>query len=257
MSRVATTWTIGVLVLLWVPIVLLAAFSFNEARFATTFTAFTLDWYVRLFEDRELRGILVNTLVVAGGSALLSTVLGTMAAMGLRGTFAGKRIAAGLVTLPVMIPDIVLAISLLVLFRAGGIPLSLGTALVAHTTFNLAYVAIVVSARAESLDPSLEAAAMDLGCTPTQAWFKVTLPALAPAIASGALLAFTLSFDDFVITYFTTGPGDGTLPVKIFSMVRHGISPKVHALATLILTGSVVLIVLARALAGTPKEVRT
>jgi len=98
---------------------------------------------------------------------------------------------------------------------------------------------------------------MDLGCTPTQAWFKVTLPALAPAIASGALLAFTLSFDDFVITYFTTGPGDGTLPVKIFSMVRHGISPKVHALATLILTGSVVLIVLARALAGTPKEVRT
>jgi len=120
MSRVATTWTIGVLVLLWVPIVLLAAFSFNEARFATTFTAFTLDWYARLFEDRELRGILVNTLVVAGGSALLSTVLGTMAAMGLRGTFAGKRVAAGLVTLPVMIPDIVLAISLLVLFGPGG-----------------------------------------------------------------------------------------------------------------------------------------
>lgn len=257
MNRVLTGWTIGVLVLLWVPIVLLAAFSFNEARFATTFTGFTLDWYRRLFEDGELKGIFVNTLVIAGGSAVLSTVLGTMAAMGLRGTFVGKRLASALVTLPVMIPDIVLAISLLVLFRAGGIPLSLGTALVAHTTFNLAYVAIVVAARAESLDPSLEAAAMDLGCRPLEAWFKVTLPALAPAIASGAILAFTLSFDDFVITYFTTGPGDGTLPVKIFSMVRHGISPKVHALATLILAGSVVLVVLARSIAGPTKEIRT
>jgi ABC-type spermidine/putrescine transport system permease subunit II len=98
---------------------------------------------------------------------------------------------------------------------------------------------------------------MDLGCRPLEAWFKVTLPALAPAIASGAILAFTLSFDDFVITYFTTGPGDGTLPVKIFSMVRHGISPKVHALATLILAGSVVLVVLARSIAGPTKEIRT
>ncbi len=245
-------WTAFILLLLYAPLLVMAAFSFNESKYATSFTGFTLDWYRRVVADSELVGILWNTLTIALGSMVLATVLGTMAALGLRRRFRGRRLFSGLVATPVMVPDIVLGISLLVFFRALSVPISLGTALVAHTTFNMAYVAIVVSARLEGMDPLLELAAYDLGASPWQAFWKVTFPLIAPAVFSGALLAFTLSFDDFVITYFTTGPGDSTLPMKIFSMVRHSISPKINALSTLILVVSVFLIAASRRMARLP-----
>jgi spermidine/putrescine transport system permease protein len=246
------TYTALLLAALYLPIGALVAFSFNESRHPTAWTGFTLEWYRKAFGDARLLGELGNTLTLAAASTALSTVLGTLAALAARASFRGKKLYATLVTLPVLVPDIVLAIALLSLFRALGVPLSLGTAVVGHATFNLAYVALVVSARLEGLDRSVELAAQDLGATPWGAFWKVTFPAVAPGILAGAILAFTLSFDDFVVTYFTTGPGGATLPVRIYSMVRFGVTPEMNAVAAAILAVSFALIALALRISRVP-----
>ncbi len=238
-------WTALVLASLHLPILVMVVFSFNTSRYSLKWTGFTLDWYRALLQDRGIHHELWNTLLLAGLSTIASTVLGTLAALAARGSFKGKRLYAMLIALPVMVPDIVLAIAMLALFDLLRIPLSLGTAMIAHTTFNLSYVAIVVSARLQGLDQTLELAAQDLGATPVRAFWKVTFPAILPGVASGAVLAFTLSFDDFVITYFTTGPGSGTLPMRIYSMVRFAVTPEINALSTVILMASLALIVAA------------
>ena len=241
MRKALGLWTALVLAALYVPVVIMAVYSFNASKHLR-WTGFSLDWYRRLAENRDLAGALGNTLLLALLATVLGTLLGTMAAMGARHSFRGKKLYTTLITLPVMVPDIVLAIALLSLFRALGLGLSLVTAAFAHTTFTLSYVALVVSARLQGLDPSLEDAARDLGATPFQAFCRVTLPAIGPGVISGALLAFTLSFDDFVITYFTNGPESPTLPVLVYSMVRFGVTPEINALSTLILGASLVMI---------------
>jgi spermidine/putrescine transport system permease protein len=241
-----------VLLALYAPIAVMVGFSFNRSKYSVKWTGFTLEWYEKLAADRRLHQELKNTLVIAAQSTVLSTLLGTMAALAARSAFPGKRLYSTLVSLPVMIPDIVLAIALLALFEAVRVPLSTGTAVLAHTTFNLAYVAIVVSARLQGMDRTTELAAQDLGATPWAAFWKVTFPAILPGILAGAVLAFTLSFDDFVITYFTTGPEGATLPMRIYSLARFNVSPEINAVSTVILGASLVLIVASLRLSRVP-----
>ena len=251
MRRLLGAWTGVVLVALYAPIAVMVLFSFNASPYLK-WTGFTLDWYAELLRRHEIRDALGNTLVLAAISTTLSTILGTLAALAARGSFRGKKAYIALVSLPVTVPDIVLAIAVFALFRAVGLPLGVVTAALAHSTFNLAYVALIVSARLEGLDPSLEPAARDLGCTPWSAFWRVTFPAILPAVASGALLAFTLSFDDFVITYFTVGAGNPTLPVLIYSMVRFGVTPEINAISTVLLAVSLALVAASLKLSRAP-----
>jgi spermidine/putrescine transport system permease protein len=240
-----------ILVLLYAPIGVMIAFSFNESKYLR-WTGFTLDWYRRMADNRDLKSALATTLVLAAVATAASTVLGTLAALAARRSFRGKRLYTTLVSLPVMVPDIVLAISMLALFRRADLKPSILTAIIAHTTFNLSYVALVISARLEGMDRSVELAAQDLGASPVRAFWKVTFPAIFPGILSGGLLAFTLSFDDFVITYFTIGSDETTLPVLIYSMVRFGVTPEINAISTVILAVSLVLIVVALKVSKVP-----
>jgi spermidine/putrescine transport system permease protein len=230
-----------VLAVLYAPIAVMAIFSFSASTYPE-WTHFTFDWYREVWNDHAVHDTLANTLKLAALSTVASTILGTVAALAARRAFRGKRLYTTLVSLPVMVPDIVMAIALLALFRAAGLRLSLWTAAIAHTTFSLSYVAVVVSARLEGMDRSTELAAQDLGATPAGAFWKVTFPAILPGILSGALLAFTLSFDDFVITYFTTGPDSSTLPMLIYSKVRFGGTAEMRALSTVLLLASLGLI---------------
>jgi spermidine/putrescine transport system permease protein len=243
MRKALGGFTAVVLLALYAPIVVMVLFSFNESKYSVKWTGFTLDWYRKLAENTKLHQELWNTAKIALASTALSTVLGTMAALAARSNFRGKQLYTTLMALPVMVPDIVLAIALLAFFDAIALPLSLATAALAHTTFNLSYVAIVVSARLQGMDRSIELAAQDLGATPLKAFWKITLPAILPGVLSGAVLAFTLSFDDFVVTYFTKGSEAGTLPTRIYSMVRFAVTPEINAISTVVLAASLALIV--------------
>ncbi len=251
MRKALGIYTALVLAALYVPILVMAVFSFNASKYFR-WTGFTLEWYRKAWENRDLRSALANTVVLALVSMLVSAVLGTMAALAARSSFRGKTFYAALISLPVMVPDIVLAVAFLALFRTLGVSLSLGTAALAHTTFNLSYVAVVVSARLQGMDRSIELAAQDLGATPWGAFWKVTFPAILPGVLSGALLAFTLSFDDFAVTYFTSGPGGKTLPVMVYSMVRFGITPEINAVSTALMVASVGLIMASLRLSRVP-----
>ncbi len=232
---------------LYLPIAVLVLFSFSASRYASVWGGFSFEWYERLSTNTRLLEVLVNSLSAAAAATVLSVVLGTAAALALtraprlrgRGTF------AALLYLPVVMPELVQGIALLMLF-AFLLPLPRGliTITIAHTVFGLAYVALVVRARLQDFDPQLEEAARDLGASPRQTFFRVTLPLIWPGVLGGALLAFTLSFDDFVIAFFVTGPGVVTLPIEIYSMVKRGVTPEINALATLILLLSVILIAL-------------
>lgn len=252
MRRLLAAVTALVLAALYAPTAVMVLFSFNRSRYAARFTGVTLAWYERMWLDRQLWDALQNTLVISLGAAALATVLGTLAATAMRHAFRGKRAFAALVTLPLLVPDIVLGVSILAMVYALGLQPSRLTAIAANATFDLCYVAVVVSARLSGLDPHAEMAAADLGATPRQVFVKVTLPAILPALASGALLSFTMSFDDFVITYFTTGPGDTPLAVRIYSMMRGDVTPEINAVSTVILLASFVLILGALELARPP-----
>jgi spermidine/putrescine transport system permease protein len=222
---------------LYAPIVIVVMFSFNESRLAVGWTGFTLKWYEQLMQDEELLHALQNSLVVATISVAASALMGTMAAVGLaRLRFAGSGFYRGMTMLPVIVPEIAMAVSALTLFVAFGVKLSLGTIIVSHIVFCVAYIMLVVMGRLQGLDPRLEEAAQDLGAPPLVAFFKVTLPLLWPGILSGSLLAFVLSLDDFVITQFTAGVGDTTLPLWIYSSVKFGVSPEINALSTIMIT---------------------
>ena len=238
-------YALGIYAFMYVPILVLVTFSFEKSRLAVRFTGFTLDWYSKLFHNEDIGLALANSLIVAVIAVLFSTVMGTMAAVGLtRLHFKGKGIYRGLLILPIIIPEIAMAVAALILFIAIGVPLGLATVVVSHIVFCVAYVTLTVMGRMEGLDPRLEEAAQDLGASPVMAFFRVTLPLLAPGIIAGALLAFVLSLDDFVITQFTAGVGSTTLPLRIFSMVKFGVSPEINALSTLmiLLTGGAALI---------------
>lgn len=232
-----------VLAFLYVPIAVMAVFSFNAAEQVVVWRGFTLDWYARALANHEARAAFGHTMAVGLASTVLATILGACAAVAsVRLSFPGKRAFNALLSLPIMVPDILMGVSLLVFFVAAGVGLGRWTIIAAHTTFSMAYVAVVISARLQGLDASAELAARDLGATPLGAFLRVTLPALLPAVVSGALLAFTLSFDDVVITYFTSGERVTTLPVYLYSKVRHKFTPEVNVLSTVTLAASLLLV---------------
>jgi spermidine/putrescine transport system permease protein len=234
---------------LYLPIVILVAFSFEQSRLAVHWTGFSLKWYQMLLTDETLGSALANSLIVASISVAFAGVMGTMAAVGLsRLHFAGKDLYRGLILLPIIIPEIAMAVSALTLYLAMGLTLSLATIIIAHIVFCVSYVTLTVMGRLDGIDPRLEEAAQDLGASPVMAFFKVTLPLLMPGIVAGCLLAFVLSLDDFVVTQFTAGVGATTLPLRIYSLVKFGVSPEINALSTLMIMATVTLTLLSELL---------
>ncbi len=231
---------------LYAPIIILLVFSFNASRFASAdWKGFTLDWYRELFNDRAIGMALRNSLYIGLSSTLVATVFGTMVALAMeRYTFRGKLAFDSLLYLPIIIPDIAMAVMLLLFFVMARIPLGRTTIIISHIAFNISFVAVVVRARLAQFDITLEEAAQDLYADNWQTFRRVTLPLLMPGILGGALLAFTLSLDDFVITFFTAGPGATTLPLRIYSMVKLGVTPEINALSAVMLMVSFVLVIL-------------
>lgn len=232
--------------LLHAPVVALVVFSFNDSKFSAGWTGFTLDWYRRLLERDDILPGLGRSLVVGAVATLISTVLGTALALALaRHRLPGRRTIEGLLYLPLVTPEIILGISLLGLFALAGVPLGLGTITVAHVAFCISFVTVVVGARLRGMDRHLEEAALLLGADEWSAFRRVTLPQLAPGIVAGALLAFTMSFDDYIITSFVAGAGSSTLPVVIYGMARRGVEPSVNAVSTIIVALTSVLLYVA------------
>lgn len=245
-NKRALLWlAIGLFLFLYIPILILIVYSFNESSQIGLWTGFSLRWYGDLFHDESVLNALKLSLWVAVWSTLISTFLGTLTALALeRHNFWGKVTYDAILYLPVIIPDIVMALSTLLFFVVLGVALSKYTILIAHVAFNISFVAIVVRARLADMNSVLEEAAADLGANEWQSFRRVTLPLLMPGIVSGALLAFTLSLDDFVITFFVAGPGSTTLPVRVYSMIRFGLTPEVNAVSTLMFLGSTLLVVI-------------
>ena len=248
-SHVLCAYAMAILAFLYLPLLILALYSFNESRINAVWSGFTLDWYLSLFKNRRVLEALTNSLIVAFASTIVSTVLGTTAAIALnKYQYKYKNVINGLLYLPILIPEIVMGLSLLVLFSQAHIPLGKTSLILAHITFCVSFVVITVNARLEGMRPELEQAAMDLYATPFQTFRYVTLPLAMPGIVAGALMAFTLSIDDFIISFFVAGPNSTTLPLYIYAMVKRGISPEINALSTLLMLATIVLVVLAQVL---------
>jgi len=230
-------------VFLYAPILSLMVYSFNESRLVTVWSGFSVKWYGELFQDAQMMSAAWVSVQVAFWTACASVVLGTMAAMVMTRMrhFPGKTVFGGLITAPLVMPEVITGLSILLLFVSLGPVVGIGeqrgmlTIWIAHVTFCMAFVTVVISSRLAELDRSLEEAAMDLGANRLKVFFVITLPIIAPALVSGWLLAFTLSLDDLVIASFVSGPSSTTLPMKVFSSVRLGVSPKINALATLMI----------------------
>ncbi len=224
------------LAFLYLPVLLVVLFSFNASKLVTVWGGFSLEWYGALWQDDDLLDAARLSLLIGAGAATLSTLLGTLAALALAGRrFPGRRILGGIMLAPMVLPEVILGVSILLLFvmleaERGGL-----TVMLAHATFGTAFALVVIRAKLVTLNPDLEAAAHDLGATPWGAFRHAVLPALAPSMAAAWLLAFTLSLDDLVIASFVNGPGATTLPIKIYSSVRLGVTPEINAIATLLI----------------------
>ena len=242
MKTASRVFTALILIFLFAPIVILLVFSFNETKSLSVFSGFSLKWYVELFRDKATLDSVRNTLLLAVSAMVLSTIIGTAASVGIhRLRSRALRAALGTVTdIPMTNPDIITGISLMLMFVFAGRLLGLSqslsfwTMLIAHVTFCLPYVILQVLPKLNQMDPALPEAAQDLGCTPLRAFFKVTVPEITPGVITGAIMAFTMSLDDFVISYFTSGAGFQTLPIRIYSMTKKTVTPKMYALATII-----------------------
>lgn len=232
----ATSLTLG-FAFLYLPMVMLIIYSFNESKLVTVWAGFSTKWYGELFRNEAFLDAAWVTIKVAVISSSIATVLGTMAALVLvrAGRFSGRTLFSGMIYAPLVMPEVITGLSLLLLFIGIGLDRGILTVILAHTTFSMCYVSVVVSSRLVSFDRSLEEAALDLGCSPLSAFQLVTLPIIAPAVISGWLLAFTLSLDDLVIASFTAGPSATTLPIKIWSSIRLGLSPEINALSTIMI----------------------
>jgi putrescine transport system permease protein len=234
---------------LYLPIVILVIYSFNASRLVTVWGGWSLRWYTEFFNDSAMIDAAWMSFRVGATSATIATLLGTLAAIALsRGEgFRGRILFSGMLYAPLVMPEVITGLSLLLLFVAINAERGFWTVTIAHTTLTMCFVAVVVQSRLISLDRSLEEAAMDLGCDPARAFLAVTLPLIVPAIAAGWMLAFTLSLDDLVIASFTTGPGSSTLPIRIYSEVRLGVKPEINAICTLVIALIAVVIILASA----------
>ena len=242
MKPASKVFTALIMIFLFAPIVILLVFSFNEAKSLSVFSGFSLYWYRELFRDSETLNAVKNTLVLAVSASAISTVMGTAAAVGidkLRNRYL-HAVMDTVTNIPMINPEIITGISLMLMFVFVGrlfgaaTSLSFWTLLIAHVTFCLPYVILQVLPKLQQMDKSLPEAAMDLGCTPLRAFLKVEIPEILPGIVTGMIMAFTLSLDDFVISYFTTGNGFQTLPIRIYNMTKKTVTPKMYALATII-----------------------
>ncbi len=243
-----TALTLG-FAFLYVPIFLLIIYSFNESKLVTVWAGFSTKWYGEMARDDALIAAALMTLKVALLSSTVATVLGTLAGVLLArfGRFRGRTLFSGMIYAPLVMPEVITGLALLLMFVAMGLARGYFTVMIAHATFAMAYVAVVVQSRLATMDRSVEEAALDLGCPPFKTFLVITLPIIAPAVIAGWLLAFTLSLDDLVIASFTTGPGSTTLPMKIYSQVRLGVTPEINAIST-ILVGIVTIGVVAASL---------
>ncbi len=236
-----------VFVFLYLPIFVLIVFSFNNSKSRSVWSGFTFRWYMRLFENKEIISAFSNTIIIAVVASILATVLGTTAAIGIiktRGVV--KKIIMAITNIPMINPEIVTGVSLMILFvliynTTGLLEPGIVTMIIAHTTFCLPYVILSVIPKLRQLDPNLYEAAQDLGCTPAKAFFKVVFPEILPGIITGGMMAFTMSIDDFVISYFTSGTTK-TLPITIYSMTRKIVSPEINALSTILFSVIFVLL---------------
>ena len=232
---------------LYVPIAIIIMYSFNSAKSNIVFGGVTFDWYTKLFNDDDVITALVNSLTIATLSTAISAIIGTVGAFGLkRYNFKGKAVISFLVYIPIVIPEIIMGISLLVFFSALNIDFGIFTLILAHTTFCIPFVLINVKSRLADFDLSIEEAAMDLGASKLTVFRTITLPLILPAVVSGAMLAFALSLDDVIINIFLSGPESTTLPIKIFSMLRFGLSPEINALCTIMLLTTFVVLILSQ-----------
>lgn len=248
-------YTFLIFFFLYAPIIVLIVFSFNESKSRGAFTGFTLKWYEDLFSNTEVMKALYNTMVIAVASTVAATILGTLAAIGIhfsQGFF--KRTALNLNYLPILNPDIVIAVSLMALYRLMGLEFGLLTVLLSHITFCTPYVVLSILPKLKQMNVHLAEAAMDLGATPMYALRKVIIPEIMPGIVTGALMAFTLSVDDFAISFFTTGHGVQNLSILIFSMARRGINPVINALSTFMLIGFFILLLIINKVSGRNAE---
>ena len=235
--------SLGTLLFLYLPVFILVVFSFNVSHFSARWEGGTLNWYCQLTSDAALLAAAQNSLLVGVISTLVALVLGVSAAVVLeRRPIRGQRTFDAVLLLPLVIPEILMGVALLLFFVMIQWPLGLFTVTIGHILFSLSLVTVIVRARLRKLDPTIEEAAYDLGATRWQAFRQVTLPLLRPAIVGAALMAFTVSFNDFIVTFFTAGPGSTTLPLKVFSMIRTGVSPEINALSAILVFVSMGLI---------------
>ena len=236
-------WTLLVFAFLYIPILLLIIYSFNESKLGIRWTGFTTHWYGVLFQNEVLLTTFKNSMIVACITMVLATFLGTVGAwLMFRYRFPARRALGLLIFIPMVMPEVLMGVSLMVLFFMLRIDLGYIAMIIAHTTFCFPFVLVGVQARLEGIDPFLEEAAMDLGATPLQAFWKVIVPYLMPAIISGALMSFTLSFDEYIVSFFLTNAGSQTLPLKVFGMAKKGLSPDLNALSTLFVLGTFLLV---------------
>ena len=224
------------ILLMYLPLAVVVIFSFNESRLSAGFTGFSLKWYETLARDRDLREALMNSILLGVMSCGISAVIGTLGAVGMaRVNYRSKGMMEYLSTVPIMIPEIILGMVFLVFFSLLHLPFGMITLVIAHTTFCIPYIFMMVKARLVGIDKSLEEAARDLGAGPVRTFFDITVPLIAPAVLSGSLLAFAMSFDDVVISIFVNGPRLNTLPVKVYAQLKTGVTPEINALCTVIL----------------------
>ena len=250
-----------VLLFLYVPIFVLIVFSFNETKSRAVFSGFTFDWYIKLFNNRIIIRSLINTLIISAAASIISTVLGTFAAVGIsRMRKLPKKLILGATNIPIVNPEIVTGVSLMMLFVffAARMEFEFGfvTLLIAHITFDVPYIILNIMPKFKQMDPHLYEAAVDLGCSPMSAFRKVVLPEIMPGVVSGFLMAFTYSLDDFVVSYFTTGSTSQTLPITIYSMTRRKVSPEINALSTIIFVVVVVILIVKNTIENRARKVK-
>lgn len=229
---------------LYLPIFILVIFSFNDSKLNAVWTGFTVKWYGSLWQNGAVLHATQMTLIVAFASTILSIIFGILVSVGMyRYKFKGKSVVDGMLNVPLVLPEIVMGISLLAFFSMIKVPLGIWTLIIAHVTFSIPYVVVVIRARLQGFDKSIEEAAMDLGANEWKTFRLITLPIIQPAIVASALLAFTISMDDVIVSFFVAGPGSTTLPLQIFSMVRFGVTPEINALSTIMLVATLLVVI--------------
>ncbi len=245
-KKFLSIYTLFAFAFLYLPILVLVAFSFNKDKINSSWSGFTLDWYSKLFQNVDLLNSFKASFFIGISSATISTIFGTLAAYALyKFSFKGKKKFQAILNFPIITPDIVIGIGLLLFYVFINFTLGYYSILIAHITFNVAYTTLIISTRFNFIDKNLENAAIDLGAKPFQAFRFVVVPAIMPGIIAAFLIAFTLSWDDFIIAFFTSGVGTTTLPVRVYSMIKMGVNPQINAISTLTLVVSLVVILIA------------